>query len=190
MLADLVRSCRSTRRFKEDIPITRETLLELVDLARLSASGGNRQPLKYWLSADPETNGLIFPHLSWAGYLTDWPGAAKGERPAAYIVVLGDRTISEQFGVDHGIAAQTIVLAAREKGCGSCMMTSVQRQPLQEKLNLPGHLEVLIVIALGVPNETIVIEPVGQERDIKYYRDAKGVHHVPKRSLDEVVVNR
>lgn len=189
MFADLVRSCRSTRRFRQSTPISRETLLEIVDIARLSASGGNRQPLKYWLSADHDTNALIFPHVAWAGYLTDWEGPAEGERPAAYIIILGDTTVSEEFGIDHGIAAQTIALAARDKGYGACIMASVQRHHVRERLAIPGHLEILLVVALGVPSETIVLEPVGKLGDVKYYRDAEGVHHVPKRSLEDVVVH-
>jgi len=189
MLAELVRACRSVRRFNENVPITRQSLLEIVDLARLSASGSNKQALKYWLSHDRETNAKVFPHLAWAGYLTDWPGPAEGERPAAYLIILGDTTVSENFGIDHGIAAQTVVLAAREKGYGACMMSSFQRVPLREALGIPNHLEILLVVALGVPNETIIIEPVGRDGNIRYYRDAQGAHHVPKRSLEEVVVN-
>ncbi|HOF61465.1 MAG TPA: nitroreductase family protein [Candidatus Latescibacteria bacterium] len=189
MLKDLVRECRSTRRFKQHIPVTRDALVEMVDLARICASGSNKQALKYFVSADPEQNARIFPTLAWAGYLTDWPGPAEGERPAAYIIILGDTTISEGFGVDHGIAAQTIALAAREKGLGTCIMGAIQRPKLQEILNIPSHLQILLVLAIGVPAEKIQLEPVGPDRSIKYYRDENGVHHVPKRSLEEVLVN-
>jgi len=44
------------------------------------------------------------------------------------------------------------------------------------------------VIALGKPAETCLIEPLGQDGDIRYYRDAEGIHHVPKRSLDDLIV--
>ena len=98
MIRDLVIKNRSYRRFYQDIPVSLETLKELVDLARSCASGANRQPLKYILTCDPATNAQVFETLAWAGYLQDWPGPVDGERPAAYIVILGDKTINQAFG--------------------------------------------------------------------------------------------
>jgi nitroreductase len=188
MIKELVSRNRSYRRFDQQIPIDRETLRELVDLARLSASVANRQPLKYCLSHDPYTNDQIFPHLGWAGYLQDWPGPAEGERPAAYILLLADTEITKNVGCDHGIAAQSILLGAVEKGLGGCMIGAFHRQNLQKALKLPTRYELLLVIALGKPKETVVIETVGPDGDIKYWRDADGVHHVPKRPLDDLIV--
>ena len=188
MIKDLVLKNRSYRRFYQEAAISLETLRELVDLARLSASAANVQPLKYILSADPQRNALIFPCLSWAGYLKDWPGPAEGERPSAYIVILGDKTLKQSFGCDHGIAAQSILLGATEKGLGGCIIASIRRPELCRALSIPDHLEVLLVIALGEPKERVVIEQVDPEGDIRYWRDADGTHHVPKRSLDELIV--
>lgn len=188
MIRDLVVSNRSCRRFYEDVAVEQETLRELVDLARLSASGANLQPLKYILSADPQKNALIFPHLGWAGYLKAWAGPSEGERPAAYIVILGDTEIRRDFGCDHGIAAQSILLGAREKGLGGCIIASIQRKRVRKALDIPDRYEILIVLALGKPKEEVVIEEVGPDGDIKYWRDSEGVHHVPKRSLDEIII--
>ncbi|HUU94920.1 MAG TPA: nitroreductase family protein [Phycisphaerae bacterium] len=189
MLKDLILQNRSYRRFRENVPIERETLRELVDLARLSPSAANLQPLKYILSCDPETNALVFPHLAWAGYLTEWPGPAEGERPAAYIIILGDTQIIQSFGCDHGIAAQSILLGAAERGLGGCMIGSIQREALRAALNIPERYTILLVLALGQPAETCVIEPVGETGDIKYWRDAADTHHVPKRTLDELILD-
>lgn len=189
MIKDLIQANRSYRRFFESEVVSCETLRDLVDLARLSASGANRQPLKYLLSCTPERNATIFPHLAWAGYLTDWPGPAEGERPAAYVVILGDATISRSFGVDHGIAAQSILLGAAERGLGGCIIASIQRQALREALVLDPRYEILLVLALGRPKEHVVVEPVGPDGDIKYWRDAQGVHHVPKRALDDLIAS-
>lgn len=188
-IRELIHSNRSYRRFYEEQAIDRQTLVELVDLARHSASGANQQPLKFFLSAEPETNALIFPHTRWAGYLEDWPGPAEGERPAAYIVVLGDKNITENFGVDHGIAAQSILLGAAERGLGGCMIGSVQRVKLHRELGLADHLHILLVLALGKPKETVVVETVSADGNIKYWRDEADVHHVPKRSLNDLIVN-
>ena len=188
MIADLVRKNRSYRRFYQEVPIALEALKELVDLARHCASAGNRQPLKYILSSEPEKNALIFKQLAWAGYLEDWEGPPEGERPSAYIIVLGDTDITKSFGCDHGIASQTILLGAMEKGLGGCIIATIKREELREALSIPGHLEILLVLALGKTKETVVIETVGPDGDIKYWRDSQLVHHVPKRPLKEIIV--
>jgi len=187
VLRELIVRNRSYRRFYQEERVEVETLRELVDLARLSASGANRQPLKYVLSTEAERNAQIFACLGWAGYLTDWDGPAEGERPAAYIVVLGDTEISPSFGVDHGIAAQSIMLGATERGLGGCIIASVQKDRLREVLDIDPRYEILLVLALGRPKEVVVVEPLGPEGDIRYWRDEQGVHHVPKRDLDDII---
>lgn len=188
MMEALVTQNRSYRRFDSSVAITPETLRALVELARLSASGRNAQPLKYLLSCTPEQNALIFQHLAWAAYLKDWPGPAEGERPTAYIVVLGDKQISQTFGIDPGLAIQNILLGAVERGLGGCILGSVRREELRQALALPERYEILYVVALGKPAETVVVEPLGSDGDIKYWRDAAGVHHVPKRALEELIL--
>lgn len=189
MLKDLVLKNRSYRRFNQSKPIEKVTLLEFVDLARNTPSGRNLQTLKYFISADPSTNGKIFPTLSWAGYLKDWDGPVEGERPTGYIVIMEDSLIGKNLVHDQGIVAQTILLAAVEKGLGGCMIYSVKRKELSETLNLPDHLEIVLVLALGVPVEKVVIDPITAEGDIKYWRDEAKIHHVPKRSLKDIVIN-
>ena len=190
MMKELVVKSRSFRRFYEGRPIDVATMHELIDLARISASGANLQPLKYVISCTPEKNALIFPHLVWAGYLRDWSGPEEGERPSAHVIVLGDTEVSKSFGVDHGIAAQNILLGAAERGMGGCMIGSIHRDELRKALDIPARYEILLAIALGWPKEKVVLEAVGPEGDIKYWRDSDGVHHVPKRSLDEILLQR
>ena len=188
MLKDLILKNRSYRRFHQDEAIDRGTLLELVDLARLSASGGNAQPLRYALSCEAARNALIFPQLAWAASLKDWPGPAEGERPSAYIIILGDTQIVNYCSIDHGIAAQSILLGATEKGFGGCMIGSINREDLREALAIDPRYEILLVIALGRPGETVQLEDVGPDGSTTYWRDAGSVHHVPKHRLDELVV--
>jgi len=188
MLRDLVKANRSCRRFYEDHQVALNILEELVDLARLSASAANLQPLKYIVACQPEINAEIFSCLGWAAYLKDWPGPESGERPAAYVVILGDTAISKDFGCDHGIAAQSILLGAREKGLAGCMLGSIDRKTLRKILNLETHLQILLVLAIGKPKEKVVIETVGSDGSIRYWRDAEAVHHVPKRALKDIIV--
>lgn len=189
MIRELVEKNRSYRRFDQTRTIERDELKGLVDLARLSASAANRQPLKYILSCDREKNGLIFPLLSWAGYLKEWPGPAPEERPTAYIIILGDTSITKNFACDHGIAAQSILLGAVERDLGGCIISSVKRERLREELSIDSRYEILLVIALGKPAETVVLEELPPEGGIRYWRDDGNVHHVPKRGLDEIILS-
>jgi nitroreductase len=189
MIEDLIRQNRSYRRFDESVAITRDTLRELVELARMSATGSNMQPLKFMLACERGENEKVFPHLAWAGFLKDWDGPAPGERPTGYIIILGDTEISKGFGVNHGIAAQSMLLGAAEKGLGGCMIGSVSRDRLREAMAIPERYEILLVIAIGKPAETVILEDTGPDGDIKYYRDDEGRHHVPKRPLDELILN-
>jgi nitroreductase len=188
MIKDLVMQNRTYRRFYQEVAVEYQMLRELVDLARLSASAANLQPLKYVLSCEPQKNALIFPHLGWAGYLKDWPGPAEGERPSAYIIILNDTQINESPGCDHGIAAQSILLGATEKGLGGCMIGTVHRQKLRKALDIPSHCEILLVLALGKPKEQVIIEALNEVGDIKYFRDSDGKHHVPKRDLADIIL--
>jgi nitroreductase len=188
MMRDLVLKNRSYRRFYQEVDITLETLKELVDLGRLSASAMNAQPLKYTLSCDRDKNSLIFPHLVWARFLTNWSGPAEGERPSGYVIVLGDTEISRFWDYDAGIAAQSILLGATEKGLGGCMIANIRREGLRKALRIPERYEMLLVLALGKPKERVVTETVGPDGNTRYWRDSEWVHHVPKRPLDEVII--
>ena len=188
MIKELIMKNRSYRRFHQEFRIECETLKGLVNLARLSPSAANLQPLKYILFCKPDENSLIFPCLSWAGYLKNWEGPAEGERPSAYIVILGDKEITPSFGCDHGIAAHSILLGATEIGLGGCIIGSIKRERIRKSLEIPERYEILLVIALGKPKEKVVIERIKPDGDIKYYRDKEGIHHVPKRSLEDIII--
>ncbi len=188
-LYQLMRSSRSFRRFHQDQPISPATLRGLVDLARLSPTASNMQALRFHLSCDPARNALIFPNLGWAGYLTGWEGPPEGERPSAYITILLDKDVRQDAGCDHGIAAQSIMLGAAERGLGGCMIGSVRRKQLREVLGLADKFEILLVLALGVSKEEVVIEPLPSDGSVKYWRDAHQVHHVPKRSLEDLIIS-
>jgi nitroreductase len=188
MIYDLIRKNRSYRRFYQDRAITEEQLRNLIELARLSPSTANLQPLKFILSWTPEKNSLIFHCLTWAAYLKDWDGPVEGERPSGYITILGDKDIMENFSCNHGIAAQSILLGAVEKCFGGCIIASINRDKLRVALKIPDKYEILLVITLGVPKEPVVIDEV-KEGDIKYWRDEKDMHHVPKRLLSEIILD-
>lgn len=195
-ILDLITKNRSYRRFYQDIEIPYEALESMIEAARLSPSGANRQPLKYIICQDGKgkTGREIFDCLVWAGYLKDWDGPVEGERPAAYIIMLHDKIIHTNIYCDQGIALQSIMLQAVSMGFGGCIFASINRPRLSKFLDLPESLEILHVVALGQPKETVVIDKTNPDltagENIKYWRDADGVHHVPKRSLSELIIKK
>jgi nitroreductase len=184
---DLILKNRSYRRFDQSQKVDYKILENLVNLARLSPSGANRQPLKYLIYNSPTDCDRIFPSLVWAGYLTDWKGAEEGEKPSAYIIILGDKTITEEFGIDHGIAAQSIMLGATEAGLGGCMIASIKRGDLRNELKIPYKFDILLVLALGKPVENVILEEI-KDDNVKYWRDNEKNHHVPKRTLNDLII--
>lgn len=188
MLKELILKNRSYRRFYQYEKISQEQLRQWVDLARNSASARNSQSLKYILCTDESFNAQIFQQLAWAGYLTTWKGPAEGEQPSAYIIVLNDTLIAGNYFCDDGIAMQSILLGATEAGYGGCIVHSVNRNKLREILHLSEQYEILYVLALGKPKETVVLDET-EGGDIKYWRDETQVHHVPKRPLDEIILD-
>jgi len=147
----------------------------------------HRQPLKYQVIGSAADCDRVFPHLRWAAALRDWSGPAADERPTGYIVILGDTRIATNFHVDHGIAAQSMLLGAVERGLGGCMIQSIDRAGLRAAFRIPERFEILLVLALGRPKEKVVLENARSPEDVTYWRDAQGVHHVPKRPLAELL---
>jgi nitroreductase len=153
----------------------------------MTPSAANKQPLKYVISCSSQWNARIFESLAWAGYLVDWPGPDAQERPTAYIVVLLDKELQINADMDVGIASQTILLGAVEMGLGGCMLASVKKDELAKRLSLPENLAIALVIALGKPVEKVVLEDLPAGGSIKYYRDPSRTHHVPKRTVEELI---
>jgi len=184
---ELMLACRSYRRFNQNHMITQAELRDIIDHVRLMPSPANLQPLKFILINRRETCQAIFPHLKWAAYLENWEGPEEGERPAAYIVMLGNRKMSLHINWDYGIALQILMLSNTEKGYGGCAIAACNKKKIAEILEIPADYEIGCVVALGQPRETVVIDKV-KHGNIKYWRDGQDIHHVPKRSIDELIL--
>lgn len=191
MMEELVRKTRTVRRFQESRSLPVDLLRGLVDLARLGGSARNAQLLKYMLITDAKKREQLFPLLAWAGYLPKWPGPAAGERPTAYIICLLDRALQKgpdtEANFDLGIATQSMLLGAAEQGVYGCRIGAFSPDKVSQLLHLPEHLQPLLVMALGYPAETVVLEEVSADGNIRYWHDEQGHHHVPKRSLEDVL---
>lgn len=191
MLKDLLEKDRSCRGYNESRKLTRQELVELVEYTRLCPSSANMQPLKYYLAWEAEPVAKIQAHTRWAGALTDRKLPEEGKYPTAFIVICQDTRISDNmtmFLKDVGIVAQTILLAATERGLGGCMIGSFYAAGVKESLGLSDYLAPLLVVALGEPAEQVLLEDAPEGASVKYYRDSQDVHHVPKRKLEELIL--
>jgi len=185
---ELILRTRTCRRFHQDRPVSMETLRSLVEMARVAQSPWNQQAIKFILCNDADTNGQIFSHLQWASRMPDWPGPAEGERPTAYIVIVADKELGKLFNYDHPVAGTAMLLGATEMGLAGCLIGAFSRKSVSKVLELSERYEPLLVVALGERNEAVVIDPVGPDGNTAYWNDSDGVHHVPKRSLDELIL--
>ena len=189
---ELVYSNRSFRGFDPSVSVSREDLLYLVDLARVTASSVNKQPLKYYLAYDPDAVSMILAETRWAGALKDRRLPEPGKGPTAFIVICHDTSVAPEaptFLKDVGIVAQTMLLGASERGLGGCMIGNFHPEKLRETLSLDASMVPKLCVALGKPAETVVLTDVGPDGDTTYYRDESDVHHVPKRSLSDIVLD-
>ncbi|MGL4412080.1 MAG: nitroreductase family protein [Bacteroidales bacterium] len=186
-ILELIRKNRSYRRFDQSYEIYKNEMLQLVELARLSPSARNLQPLKFKMVYKSDECNSIFPYLGWAGYLKEWAGPEDGERPSGYIVVAYDTTLTDNIFCDEGLAMQSILLGAVEMGLGGCIIGSCNREKIQEILNIDSRYSICYVIALGKPIENVVVDEVVED-DIKYWRSEDGTHHVPKRRLEDILL--
>ena len=188
MFDELVKKTRSYRNFDNSYRMSGDELTSLIELCRYTAATANLQSVKFAYAYKNEDCDKIFPHLGWAGYIKENKPPYKGNEPAAYILLCSDTRISrEVIGLDIGICAQTIVLAAAERGIGACILGSMNRDAVSKIFSLDDAIKPIIIIALGKPKEEIrIVDAV--DGNIKYYRDENDVHFVPKRPLGEILL--
>lgn len=177
---------RSYRRFYGDKKISLTTLKDLCDIGRCTPSGANKQPIKFKLVCDADENDKVYTTLKWAGYYKDWDGPIESERPTGYILLVAPSDVNAPW--DEGIIAQTILLAAVERGLGGCMLANIDRGTLAKDFDIPEGMMVKLVIALGYPKEEVVIDEIREGDSIVYYRDENQVQHVPKFSLEDRIL--
>ena len=182
---ELLQKRRTIRRFTQE-KIPQNVLYSIVDCGRKAPSGMNKQPLEFFLVDNNELLPKIFEQTRWAGYLPKEEGhPPDGQQPTAYVVVLVNKEISAERLCAHdvGAAVENMILAALEKGVGSCWIASVTRDAVAEILKIPETFAIDSVLALGYPDELPLEVPVTDS--IKYYKE-DGVLYVPKRKFDDI----
>jgi nitroreductase len=181
---EMILKRRTIRRFqRKKVPY--EVLEKCVNAARLAPSAANLQPCEYLIVDEEDLLDEVFGTLQWAGYISDGSPPAS-QRPTAYIIVLINQDVKrKEFEHDVGMALENLILTALEEGVGSCCFGAVEREKLRKKFNIPKKYIIDLVIALGYPHESPVLEPF--EDSVKYWKDKKGLLHIPKRKLKDII---
>lgn len=184
MIRDLLMKNRSYRSFDAYVSVSKETLFGFIDNIRYTPSTRNAQGLRFRLCYEKEECSKVLALTKWAGALSDRHFPPTGHEPTAFIVICAAEDI---FMRDVGIAAQTIMLSATEQGLGGCMIGSFDAEKVCELLNIPVECKPRLVLAIGKPNETVVIEDA-KEGKLTYYRDENDIHHVPKLKTEDMLL--
>lgn len=182
---ELATKTRSYRRFQENKPIPAELLRDMITSAGVAPCASNLQRLRFSIITDEKEKDQLFSGIGWAGYITEWDGPEPGKRPAAYIVIHAPGEKKVFTGIDVGIAASYLVLSASDAGIGSCMLLNFDRITVNNVAPSEGYSPELL-IALGYPGETVLLEK--DDEKIRYWRDSKGIHHVPKLPLEKLIL--
>lgn len=187
---ELVTKARTCRRYHQDKLVPMELLMEIIDTARLTPSASNAQPLRYALSTSAEVNAQLYSMVGWAPAIDNWNGPAEGERPVAYIVIAADTKSPVPPEMDAGIGALAIQLGLAEKGIGCCIFNHFDAAAVHAAVGLRRYVAVQLVIAIGYPAETAIIEELRKGQPFQYHRDEQGQHYVPKRLLNDIVMSK
>lgn len=191
MFKDLVKANRSYRGYDESYFISREDLIDIVDCGRLTPSSVNAQPFRYYIANEKEEVAKIQSMTKWARALPELTLPHPGMCPTAFIIIYQDLNLGDsipRYQKDVGIVAQTMLLAAAEKGLGGCMIGNYSATEVKENIDLPENLVPVLIIAIGKPKEEIILTEATEGESVKYYRDENDTHYVPKRKLDDVIL--
>ena len=185
-MLNLLEKTRSYRRFDEKRKISESDIRDIISAVRLCPSAANLQRIRIAPVTEAEECDVVFSNLGFAGYLKDWDGPDRGERPVAYLVLMSEKKPDVNLAVDAGLAAEAMLLVAGERGIGGCLFASFTKEGLHAAIGRENY-EPILVLALGYPAEKVVIEDA-VDGNIRYYRDEHSVHHVPKLTVDDIIV--
>lgn len=182
---------RSIRRFKNKA-VTYEVLEKCINASRLAPSGRNQQLNEYIVINDTKVLPGIFENIGGSAKLPPDKGGPRPEQTArAYTLILinkereGDAARRRVTLIDVGMAAENIILTAFEQGLGCCPILMFNEVDLKLLLEIPESYDIALAIAMGYPDESPVADVAADSLNI--YVDDKGIRHVPKRKLGDVI---
>ncbi len=189
---EAIQKRRSIRLFQET-PVPYEMLVKCVDTARLAPSAENQQALEFLVIDDTEKLLRISKSTAMvSGYSSGIVRVGFEQQPKGYIVTLVNRTRESKYGdskrtipYDVGMANENIMLFATSVGLATCPILMYNAARLRKILEVPDQYEIALVLAIGYPAESSVVEVMTDT--IAFEMDEQGTRHVPKRKLEDVL---
>lgn len=189
MLLNLIKKSRTHRHFTDEA-IAKESILEILDAARYSSSGRNKQSLRYACTVADDKCQEIFKNISLGGALKQEEKPTLDERPRAFIAIAtDDSTVEDNSALffNMGLASQNMILRANDLGLNTCVVMAYNKKEIDKILKIPENYSSKILIVLGKGKEEVKIVDIHSNEDTKYYRN-NSVHYVPKIILEELII--
>jgi nitroreductase len=145
-LMEVIRKRRSVRKYKPD-PVPQEDIAYILEAARLAPSWANTQCWHFIVVTDGDTRREIakdsMPWCARAPLLI--VACADSEKP-------GYKGDIPNYLVDIGITMEHLILAATERGLGTCWIGGMNEAPIRKLLAVPDNLRLVAMATVGYPN--------------------------------------
>lgn len=169
MVMNLMRNRRSIRVYRTE-PVPGEKVAKILEAGRLAPSGANRQPWVYIVVDDEALKGEIRKrseeadslfHKEAPDWLKNWlkeEGITTTKQfltDAPFLVVVAGNTKAPYWLESTWISIAYMILLAEKEGVGTLTYTPGNTEPLNKLLNLPKDYEVVAILPIGFPAETL-----------------------------------
>ncbi|MGC9091115.1 MAG: nitroreductase family protein [Fervidicoccaceae archaeon] len=144
---EIIKGRRCMRSFREEA-ISEQDLRAILEAGIWAPSGSNAQPWKFFVVRD--RNRIDKIKMVSPGLFGDPPllvilsidrERMEGESESEWMVAI----------MDAAMAGQNMMLMAYSLGIGSCPMTSFNRKAVKMLLEMPSHIEPVVMISFGFP---------------------------------------
>lgn len=164
---NVIKNRRTIRRYKVGVEVDEDKVLRIMEAGRLAPSAGNRQPWSFIVVKDSDMKKKLVDACRGQGFVAD---------ASFVIVVLGDPNISRWYKQDPFIAASFMTLEAYEEGLGVCWIGAFDEDKVKDVLGIPKEQSVIIILTVGVPDETPPPRPRKPLEEL-FYLDRYGVRY-------------
>ena len=145
---DVISKRRSIRKYKSD-PVSKGDIEYIVEAARLAPSWANSQCFKFIVVTDPKVKAELAKAGN--GWIAKAPvivtACADPSRP-------GTKGDQEYYMLDVGIAMEHLILAAADRGLGTCWIGAFDEDTAKKALGVPDNIRVVASTPLGYPDES------------------------------------
>lgn len=185
-LDSLLLKNRSCRGYDHSVRVGEDVLRKIVAVNTKIPSARNQQALRFRLVAAEDEVSVVNQNIKLGGALPELHLPFPGTEPLSFIIVCSAIEPERYVYVDLGISLQSMLLKAVEIGLNGLIVCAFNAKEIAEALHL--EMPPLAVLAIGKSAERFKLVDMPSDGSVKYYRDADGVHCVPKRGVEEILI--